>query len=51
MAGLCQMQVNAKIGVTFATGLRSIVRQDPDIILVGERSATAKPPTSRSTRR
>ena len=36
MAGLCQMQVNAKIGVTFASGLRSIVRQDPDIILVGE---------------
>ena len=36
MHGLCQMQVNAKIGVTFATGLRSIVRQDPDIILVGE---------------
>ena len=34
--GLCQMQVNAKIGVTFASGLRSIVRQDPDIILVGE---------------
>lgn len=36
MAGLCQMQVNPKIGVTFASGLRSIVRQDPDIILVGE---------------
>ena len=36
MEGLCQMQVNAKIGVTFANGLRSIVRQDPDIILVGE---------------
>ena len=36
MAGLCQMQVNSKIGVTFASGLRSIVRQDPDIILVGE---------------
>ncbi|MDD2403486.1 MAG: GspE/PulE family protein [Victivallaceae bacterium] len=36
MAGLCQMQVNAKVGVTFASGLRSIVRQDPDIILVGE---------------
>ena len=36
MPGLCQMQVNAKIGVTFANGLRSIVRQDPDIILVGE---------------
>ncbi len=34
--GLCQMQVNPKIGVTFASGLRSIVRQDPDIILVGE---------------
>ena len=34
--GLCQVQVNAKIGVTFAAGLRSIVRQDPDIILVGE---------------
>ena len=34
--GLCQMQVNSKIGVTFASGLRSIVRQDPDIILVGE---------------
>ncbi|MBQ9774745.1 MAG: Flp pilus assembly complex ATPase component TadA, partial [Lentisphaeria bacterium] len=33
MQGLCQMQVNAKIGVTFANGLRSIVRQDPDIIL------------------
>ena len=30
------MQVNSKIGVTFASGLRSIVRQDPDIILVGE---------------
>ena len=36
MHGLCQMQVNPKIGVTFAAGLRSIVRQDPDIILVGE---------------
>ena len=34
--GLCQMQVNPKIGVTFAAGLRHIVRQDPDIILVGE---------------
>ena len=34
--GLCQVQVNSKIGVTFAAGLRSIVRQDPDIILVGE---------------
>lgn len=34
--GLCQCQVNPKIGVTFAEGLRNIVRQDPDIILVGE---------------
>jgi type IV pilus assembly protein PilB len=31
-----QMQVNPKAGVTFASGLRSIVRQDPDVILVGE---------------
>ncbi len=34
--GISQMQVNNKIGLTFATGLRTIVRQDPDIILVGE---------------
>jgi general secretion pathway protein E len=34
--GVNQIQVNAKIGLTFANGLRSIVRQDPDIILVGE---------------
>lgn len=31
-----QTQVNAKAGLTFATGLRSILRQDPDIIMVGE---------------
>ncbi len=31
-----QAQVNAKIGMTFASGLRSILRQDPDIIMVGE---------------
>lgn len=31
-----QMQVNPKIGLTFANGLRSILRQDPDIIMVGE---------------
>jgi type IV pilus assembly protein PilB len=31
-----QAQVNTKAGLTFATGLRSILRQDPDIILVGE---------------
>ncbi len=34
--GISQMQVNTKIGLTFASGLRTIVRQDPDIILVGE---------------
>jgi len=34
--GVNQIQVNPKIGMTFAKGLRSIVRQDPDIILVGE---------------
>lgn len=34
--GVNQIQVNPKIGMTFANGLRSIVRQDPDIILVGE---------------
>ena len=34
--GISQMQVNAKRGVTFATGLRSLLRQDPDVILVGE---------------
>ena len=34
--GIGQIQVNPKIGLTFANGLRSIVRQDPDIILVGE---------------
>ncbi|MFZ2657120.1 MAG: ATPase, T2SS/T4P/T4SS family [Victivallales bacterium] len=36
MAGLSQMQVNPKIGLDFASGLRHIVRQDPDVILVGE---------------
>lgn len=34
--GIGQTQVNPKIGLTFATGLRSMVRQDPDVILVGE---------------
>ena len=36
LKGIGQIQVNRKIGVTFAKGLRSIVRQDPDVILVGE---------------
>ncbi len=36
MVGVNQIQVNPKTNLTFAHGLRSIVRQDPDIILVGE---------------
>ena len=34
--GIGQMQVNPKIGLTFSSGLRSILRQDPDIMMVGE---------------
>jgi type IV pilus assembly protein PilB len=34
--GITQLQVNAKAGLTFATGLRAMVRADPDIIMVGE---------------
>ncbi|MEM0914745.1 MAG: ATPase, T2SS/T4P/T4SS family [Planctomycetota bacterium] len=34
--GLCQVQVNTEVGLTFAAALRSFLRQDPDIILVGE---------------
>jgi general secretion pathway protein E len=34
--GISQMQVNVKRGVSFATGLRALLRQDPDVILVGE---------------
>jgi len=36
LAGVNQIEVKPKIGLTFASGLRSIVRQDPDIILIGE---------------
>ncbi len=36
LEGITQIHVNAKIGLSFASGLRSIVRQDPDIIMVGE---------------
>ncbi len=36
MKGINQVQVNVKAGLTFAGGLRSIVRQDPDVIMVGE---------------
>lgn len=36
MDGINQVQVNEKAGLTFASGLRSILRQDPDIIMIGE---------------
>ena len=36
VAGINQIQVNDKVGLTFATGLRSILRHDPDVVLVGE---------------
>lgn len=36
LEGIDQIQVNTRTGLTFATGLRSILRQDPNIILVGE---------------
>jgi type IV pilus assembly protein PilB len=44
MLGLNQMQVNPKAGLTFASGLRSILRNDPDVVMVGEirDSETAK---------
>lgn len=36
MNGVNQIQVNAEVGLTFANGLRSILRQDPDVVMVGE---------------
>ncbi len=36
LTGINQVQANAEIGLTFASGLRSILRQDPDIVMVGE---------------
>jgi general secretion pathway protein E len=36
LKGIGQMAINPKIGLTFATGLRSFLRQDPDVIMVGE---------------
>lgn len=36
IAGISQVQVNPKAGLTFASGLRSFLRQDPDVIMVGE---------------
>src|SRR5690606_24201448 len=34
--GISQTQINVKKGMTFATGLRNVLRQDPDIIMLGE---------------
>jgi len=34
--GVTQVQINPEVGLTFATGLRSVLRQDPDIVMVGE---------------
>ncbi|MDR7419651.1 MAG: type II secretion system ATPase GspE [Armatimonadota bacterium] len=36
LAGIAQVQINPKAGLTFSTGLRSFLRQDPDIMMVGE---------------
>src|SRR5207244_9679205 len=36
MDGINQIQVNPQIGLTFGSGLRHIVRQDPDVIMIGE---------------
>lgn len=36
MQGINQIQVNPEVGLTFASGLRSILRQDPDVVMVGE---------------
>ena len=34
--GISQTQVNSKVGLTFSAGLRSILRQDPDVVMIGE---------------
>ena len=36
IAGISQIQVNDKVGMTFASGMRSLLRQDPDVLMVGE---------------
>jgi general secretion pathway protein E len=36
LPGIGQTQVNTKVGMTFASGLRSILRQDPDVVMLGE---------------
>ena len=36
MAGICQVQMNNRAGMTFSAALRSVLRADPDIVMVGE---------------
>ncbi len=36
LAGIGQNQVNTKVQMTFAKGLRAILRQDPDVVMIGE---------------
>lgn len=36
LQGICQTQINARAGMTFAKGLKALLRQDPDVILIGE---------------
>ena len=36
LPGISQIQVNEQAGLTFESGLRAVLRQDPDIIMVGE---------------
>jgi len=48
LPGVTQIPVNDKKGLTFARGLRSILRHDPDKIMIGK-SATRKPPRSPSS--
>ena len=43
--GIGQTQVNTKVDMTFARGLRAMLRQDPDVVMVGK-SAISKPPKS-----
>ena len=39
MPGINQIQVNPEVGLSFATGLRSVLRQDPDVVMVGEHAS------------
>ena len=36
MEGITQIQVNSKLGFNFSSGLRSLLRHDPDVVMVGE---------------